>query len=270
MPTKSAFSALGAPMSPAWACRSLTAMVRPCQLSSKVAISGSKSRHRVDASKRVIHSHHPDPGPSEEGLRMSTPWLSIATKVEVKYPPPEQGPMKEILGAVLHTTNTADPMLTIEKLQTDWQAQIDDPQVVPSKKVCAHFMVEKGGRIGQFRTLDIVAWHLGNPSRQYIGIEPACQAHLGDDLAQAQIDTSAKLLRALRSELGFPLQPLQGPSSSGVGVHQQLGWTGCGGRGVFWLGDHGSGRFGIRFWDVLQVPTGRWEVRPGKWTWLHL
>jgi len=185
---------------------------------------------------------------------MSTPWLSIATKVEVKYPPPEQGPMKEILGAVLHTTNTADPMLTIEKLQTDWQAQIDDPQVVPSKKVCAHFMVEKGGRIGQFRTLDIVAWHLGNPSRQYIGIEPACQAHLGDDLAQAQIDTSAKLLRALRSELGFPLQPLQGPSSSGVGVHQQLGWTGCGGRGVFWLGDHGSGRFGIRFWDVLQVP----------------
>jgi hypothetical protein len=201
---------------------------------------------------------------------MSTPWLSIATQVPVKYPAPEQGPMREILGAVLHTTNTSDPNLTIEKLQKDWQGIIDDPNMDPSKKVCAHFMVEKGGRIGQFRALDIVAWHLGNPSRQYIGIEHSCQAHLGDHLEKPQTDASAKLLRALRSELGFPLQPLKGPGSSGVGVHQQFGWTPCGGHDVFWHGDHGSGQFVKSFWDILQVPTGRWEVRPGNWTWIYI
>jgi diketogulonate reductase-like aldo/keto reductase len=37
-----------APRSPTLVCRSITAMVRPCQNSSKAAISASKSGHRVD------------------------------------------------------------------------------------------------------------------------------------------------------------------------------------------------------------------------------
>jgi hypothetical protein len=239
--------------------------------SSNVAISDSKSGHRVDVGKRVIHPRHLEPDPSKEGLRMSTPWLSIATRVQVKYPDPaDQGPMKEILGAVLHTTNTSDPHLTIEKLQTDWQAQIDDPRVVPKNKVCAHFVVEKGGRIGQFRALNIVAWRIDAPSRQYIGIEHSCQAHLGDHLEKPQIARSAELLRALSSELKFPLRPLKGPGSWGVGVHQQFGSTPCGGHDVFWHGDHASGKFVNSFWEILQVPTGRWEVHVGAWTWIYI
>jgi hypothetical protein len=46
MTTKSAFSALGAPMSSAWGCRGITAMIRPCQCSSKEPISASKSGYR--------------------------------------------------------------------------------------------------------------------------------------------------------------------------------------------------------------------------------
>jgi hypothetical protein len=38
-----------APMSPALACRSIEAMVRSCQCSSEVALSASKSGHRMDA-----------------------------------------------------------------------------------------------------------------------------------------------------------------------------------------------------------------------------
>jgi hypothetical protein len=37
-----------APRSPTLVCRSITAMVRPCQCSSKAAISASKSGHRMD------------------------------------------------------------------------------------------------------------------------------------------------------------------------------------------------------------------------------
>ncbi len=39
----------GAPMSPALVCRRIKAMVRSCQCSANVAISASKSGHRVDA-----------------------------------------------------------------------------------------------------------------------------------------------------------------------------------------------------------------------------
>jgi hypothetical protein len=42
MPTKLALSGRDAPMSPALACRRIIAMVRPCQCSSKAAISASK------------------------------------------------------------------------------------------------------------------------------------------------------------------------------------------------------------------------------------
>jgi hypothetical protein len=192
---------------------------------------------------------------------MSTPWLSLATRVPVTYNKPQMG-MKEILGAVLHTTNANDAgMLTIEQFQASWQSAQDQS---------AHFMVERGGRIGQFRTLSEVAWHIKMPSTQYIGIEHIAQTQFHQDLTPAQIDASAKLLRALSSELKFPLRPLKGPSSWGVGVHQQFGSSLCGGDGVFWFGVYGSGRFGNRFWDILQVPTGRCEVHVGAWTWIYI
>jgi hypothetical protein len=50
----------GALMSPILVCRSITAMVRPCQCSSKAAISASNSGHRVDVGlKRLIHGNMP-------------------------------------------------------------------------------------------------------------------------------------------------------------------------------------------------------------------
>lgn len=49
MTAKSALSGERRAVSPAWVCRSITVMVRPCQGLFKVAISASKSGHRGDA-----------------------------------------------------------------------------------------------------------------------------------------------------------------------------------------------------------------------------
>jgi hypothetical protein len=196
-------------------------------------------------------------------------WLGIADKVEVTYPT-AQGNMGKILGVVLHTTNTGFTALTVENIADNWQKNINDPKVPSDKKVSAHFVVEQGGRIGQCRALNDVAWHLGDFSRHYIGIEHICRTQSSEILLNAQIAASAKLLRGLRNELGFELKPLKQKNSSGVGVHQQFHSTGCGGNGVFWSGSHQSGQVGKQFWDVLQVPSGRWEVRVGDWTWIYI
>src|SRR5271166_1765034 len=106
-------------------------------------------------------------------------WLDIATKVEVTYPS-NQGSMENILGAVLHTTNTGVVMTTIEQFQKTWQDAINDPNVPAVHKQSAHFMVEQTGRIGQFRALNEVAWHIGGQSRKYIGIEHICRGRISD------------------------------------------------------------------------------------------
>src|SRR5271166_2424629 len=196
-------------------------------------------------------------------------WLDIATKVEVTYPS-NQGSMENILGAVLHTTNTGVVMTTIEEFQKTWQDAINDPNVPAVHKQSAHFMVEQTGRIGQFRALNEVAWHIGGQSRKYIGIEHICRTQCKETLTNDLKVASGKLLRTLRNVLDIDLKPLKESMSSGVGVHQQFSSTGCGGNDVFWNGTHQSGEFGTAFWEILQVPSGRWEVHVGDYTWIYI
>jgi hypothetical protein len=83
MTTNSAFPALGAPMSLAWVCRSITAMVRPCQGSSKVAISAPKSGHRVDVGLASSQLAHRD---TKGGFLMRTYALAIAAVAALFFP----------------------------------------------------------------------------------------------------------------------------------------------------------------------------------------
>jgi len=181
-----------------------------------------------------------------------TPWLNIATKVPVTYKTTQMPMQPAVLGAVLHTTNHLAGAETIERFQADWQA---------GQNQTAHFMVERGGRIGQFRALNEVAWHINERSNQYIGIEHIAKPDVS--LTEPQILASADLLAAVQNELGFPLQTLRGPGASGVGIHDQFAETRCG-RGVF------KG-FAATFERILQraILLGRWEVQVGDWTWIY-
>jgi hypothetical protein len=185
-----------------------------------------------------------------------TPWLSIATKLPVIYNTAQMPMQVPIKGAVLHTTNHTAGEGSLEGFRASWTA---------AQRQSAHFMVDRGGRIGQFRALNEVAWHINGPSTSYIGIEHI--ATPGQFLTPAQMNASADLLVALRRELDFPLQPLAGPGALGVGIHKQFAPTGCGG-GVFTTG----AGFAPTFTAILNaaILAGRWEVRTGSMTWIYV
>jgi N-acetylmuramoyl-L-alanine amidase len=184
-----------------------------------------------------------------------TQWLSNVTKLPVTYNKPQMAMSSPILGAVLHTTNHTGGAETLERFQTDWQA---------AQAQSAHFMIDRAGRIGQFRALTEVAWHITMPSIRYIGIEH--MAHPGEQLTDPQANASSALLSALRNELGISLQALPAAEKTGIGIHRQFAPTGCG-LGVFTNG----GGFSDTFLRILQnaVIAGQWEVKVGDWTWIY-
>jgi len=53
-------------------------------------------------------------------------------------------------------------------------------------------MVERGGRIGQFRALNEVAWHIEEPSVRYVGIEHVPEHN--EDLTEPQIKFQRELV----------------------------------------------------------------------------
>jgi N-acetylmuramoyl-L-alanine amidase len=171
-----------------------------------------------------------------------------------------------VLGAVLHTTNPSGRLLTLEEARNDFAGS--GPPGEPKFR-SAHFMVDRAGVIGQFRSLIQGAAHIDAPwMPRYLGIEHT--AHHGENLTEDQKNASADLLSVLRGELNFPLSPLNRPGESGVGVHKQfLPSTGCG-EGPFF----DKGGLGPEFNEILdralkRSPIGTWEVRVGDWTWIY-
>lgn len=198
-------------------------------------------------------------------------WLdeipSKLKRLPVLHKPPELIPIKKpILGAVLHTTNPPSRLLTLEEFQSDFAASGPPPT---SLFRSAHFMVDRDGRIAQFRSLDQGAAHIGAPwMPRYIGIEHTAMHRWS--LSNDQINASADLLSMLRSELDIPLSELSNPGASGIGRHNQFTGTECG-EGPFF----DKGTFGADFKSILEralqrSPVGTWEVHVGDWTWTYI
>jgi N-acetylmuramoyl-L-alanine amidase len=170
-----------------------------------------------------------------------------------------------ILGVVFHTTNPSGTLLTLEQSRNDFASSGPPPL---KKFRSAHFMVDRAGVIGQFRSLIQGAAHIDAPwMPRYLGVEHTA-FHL-QLLTEDQKDASADLLSMLRSEFDFPVSPIARPGDSGVGVHQQFSHTGCGDGPFF---DHGG--MGPDFTEIVdralkRSPVGSWEVRVGDWTWIY-
>jgi hypothetical protein len=153
-------------------------------------------------------------------------WLVGVQKLAVTYPTP-QGPMNNpILGVVLHTTNAGPTVNTLELFKATWQSNIDSPNIPAALKVTAHFMVDRNGNVGQFRSLEEVAWHIGGLSRRYIGIEHI--AAWKEDVAIDQFQASAVLIARLSDMFCFPVSAINKPGEKGIGFHKQFGGTSCG------------------------------------------
>jgi hypothetical protein len=143
----------------------------------------------------------------------------------------------------------------------------------------AHFVIDRDGRIGQFRPLDKAAAHTGSTwNAKYIGIEhialfplpPPAPPAPAEPLTDLQVVSSATLLSALKSNVGLSLIELSHPGATGVGVHTQFPpdtGTECG------LPDFvdRTGAFLPTFELILQLAIlfGRWEVKVGDWTWIY-
>jgi hypothetical protein len=183
-------------------------------------------------------------------------------------------PMTTILGAVLHHTHTSTAVpQTLDGIWNSW-ASLQGPTFQS-----AHFVIDRDGRIGQFRPLDKAAAHTRSTwNAQYIGIEHIAlwpHPELGrpapeEPLIDPQVVSSATLLSALKSEVGLSLTKLSHPGATGVGVHTQFPpdtGTECG------LPDFvdRTGAFRPTFDLILQLAIlfGRWEVKVGDWTWIY-
>jgi hypothetical protein len=198
-------------------------------------------------------------------------WLDVIpgklTRMPVTHKPPELVPMRNsILGAVLHTTNSPAGAQTLERFQLDFQESGPPPT---SLFRSAHFMVDRDGRIAQFRPLDRGSAHIGAPwNPSYFGIEHI--AFHKQSLTNEQLNASADLLAMLKSEWGIPLSELSNPGSPGVGRHNQFTPGDRCGEGPFF----DKGTFGPDFKEILKralqrSPVGTWEVKVGDWTWIY-
>ena len=150
-------------------------------------------------------------------------WLDdIATRLPVSYNKPQM-PMGKIIGAVLHTTNHTAGDETLQRFQHNWQA---------AQNQSAHFVVDRNGNIGQYRSLSQVAWHIHSivGSTQYVGIEHIAKPR--QELTDDQVSASGKLVAKLSAQFGFSLFPIAKVGEPGVGIHSQFNNTGCG-LGVF-------------------------------------
>jgi N-acetyl-anhydromuramyl-L-alanine amidase AmpD len=149
-------------------------------------------------------------------------WIPSAIPLPVTYNKPQETMKQRILGVVLHTTNHAKGDETLERFRKDWQGL---------QWQSAHFMVDRSGTVGQFRSVTDVAWHIGKMSVEYIGIEHIAKHR--QSLTAEQIAASGKLIAELSKLLQFPIQTLTAKGNAGVGIHEQFHNTGCG-QGVFW------------------------------------
>ncbi|HTU24444.1 MAG TPA: peptidoglycan recognition family protein [Pirellulales bacterium] len=147
-------------------------------------------------------------------------WIEADHTLPVTYKTPQAPMHGPVLGAVLHTTNSPK-LRTLEDFQSAWQA---------AQRQSAHFAIDRDGKVGQYRALEEVAWHIGGLSTRYIGIEHI--AEWKEALTDDQINASAALLANLAGILNFPLAAINRPGEWGIGFHRQFNATYCG-EGVF-------------------------------------
>lgn len=182
-------------------------------------------------------------------------WLEMAKRMEIHYRKAQVRMAEKILGAILHTTNAKAGAQTLERFRQDWQ---------DLQRQSTHFMIDRSGAIGQFRSTEDMAWHLGEPSRHYIGIEHITTAP--DPLEVAQKIASAKLIAELSRPLKFPIVILEKRMATGVGVHRQFEIGNPCGGGVF-VDANRDAEGGIEILETFLVILttasilGRWEVR---------
>jgi hypothetical protein len=151
-------------------------------------------------------------------------WLAIARRLPVTYTRPQRPMEPTILGVVVHTTNHAAGPETLERFQADWQGL---------QHQSAHFAVDREGNIGQYRSTREVAWHINTPSTRYFGIEHIAKHR--QELTEAQLERSARLIGDLASMFRFPAQRFDPTTKQGIAIHIDFAYTGCG-QDVFWNG----------------------------------
>jgi len=76
-------------------------------------------------------------------------WLDIASPFPMTYTKQQMGMQSPVLGIVLHSTNHSAGTETIARFRGDWQA---------GQQQSAHFVIDRGGKLGQCRGTEEVAW----------------------------------------------------------------------------------------------------------------
>jgi hypothetical protein len=165
--------------------------------------------------------------PVEESTTSPPEWLPIARRLPLTF---SSGMMRTpILGVVVHTTNHGAGPETLERFHADWEGR---------KKQSTHFMVDREGNIGQFRSTLQRGWHIKTPpprwDDRYFGIEHIAKHK--QPLTEIQIERSARLIGDLAVLFGFPARALPRKGDSGIGIHVDFACTGCG-QDVFWSHD---------------------------------
>jgi hypothetical protein len=164
------------------------------------------------------------PHPAEESTSPPPEWLAIARRLPLTFGADTM--TTPILGVVVHTTNHGAGPETLDRFHADWQAR---------KKQSTHFMVDREGNIGQFRSTRQLGWHIKEPAprwdNRYFGIEHITKHK--QPLTDIQIERSARLIGDLSVLFGFPARALPGKGDTGIGIHIDFAQSGCG-EGVFW------------------------------------
>ena len=162
--------------------------------------------------------------PAEESTTSPPEWLAVARRLPLTF---GAGTMTTpILGVVVHTTNHGAGPETLERFHTDWESL---------RRQSTHFMVDREGNIGQFRSTRGLGWHIKTPAPRwdgrYFGIEHIAKHK--QPLTDVQLERSARLIGDLSVLFGFPARALPRKGDSGIGIHVDFAGSGCG-EGVFW------------------------------------
>ena len=162
--------------------------------------------------------------PTEEDAAPPPEWLAITRRLPLTFGTATM--TTPILGVVVHTTNHGAGQETLERFQADWEGL---------KSQSTHFMVDREGNIGQFRSTRQLGWHIKTPAprwdSRYFGIEHITKHK--QPLTDVQLERSARLIGDLSVLFGFPARALPRVGDSGIGIHVDFAGTGCG-EGVFW------------------------------------
>jgi N-acetylmuramoyl-L-alanine amidase len=164
------------------------------------------------------------PHPAEESVSPPPEWLAIARRLPLRF---GVGTMTTpILGVVVHTTNHGAGAETLDRFHADWESL---------KNQSTHFMVDREGNIGQFRSTRQRAGHIKAPEPRwddrYFGIEHIAKHK--QPLTDIQLERSARLIGDLAVLFGFPARALPRKGDTGIGIHVDFATSGCG-EGVFW------------------------------------